>query len=245
MAGATIAPSLPVIAGVFKNTPEIELLARLILTLPALTIAIFAPLFGLIIERIGKKKVLKWGILLYAISGTTGYYVETIFMILIGRFFLGIAVAAIMTTVLTLIADYFYGNERASFMGIQGSFLAAGGMIYISAGGYLADLDWRAPFLIYLTALVFLPGVFLHLFEPERTVKSHLGDQDGQRNRLPRTVFLILAVAILSMVLVLHDPSPDPVSDAACAQDKQYSGWFRNCVFDTGKCTDFSQLQKV
>lgn len=210
MAGATIAPSLPAIAVVFKDTQQIDLLARLILTLPALTIALFAPLFGLIIERVGKKKILIWGILIYAIAGTSGYYVETIFLILVGRFFLGIAVAAIMTTVLTLIADYFYGNERASFMGIQGSFLAAGGMVYISAGGYLADLDWRAPFLIYLSALIFLPGVFLHLFEPERVVQNQVGEQIEQKVRPPRKVYLIFVIAILSMILFYMIPVQIP-----------------------------------
>jgi len=52
----------------------------------------------------------------------------------------------------TLIADYYTGQKRANFMGLQGAFMGLGGVGFLSVGGFIADLNWRFPFLIYLSA---------------------------------------------------------------------------------------------
>jgi MFS family permease len=57
MAGAVMAPSLPQINEVFNKTPHAALLTRLVITLPALFIAIFSPLYGQLIDKTGRKKV--------------------------------------------------------------------------------------------------------------------------------------------------------------------------------------------
>ena len=53
MAGAIIAPSLPQIERIFQDTDNIALLTRLILSLPAIFTAIFAPVFGLLSDKLG------------------------------------------------------------------------------------------------------------------------------------------------------------------------------------------------
>lgn len=53
MAGATLAPSLPALENHFVDTANSELLTRLVLTLPALFIALFAPLAGVVFDRFG------------------------------------------------------------------------------------------------------------------------------------------------------------------------------------------------
>ncbi len=85
MAGAVIAPSLPQIKQVFIDIENIDLLSRLIITLPALFIAIFSPLAGYLADRFGRKKLLLTSLVLYAIGGSSGYFVNDIYYILIGR----------------------------------------------------------------------------------------------------------------------------------------------------------------
>lgn len=72
-----------------------------------------------------------------------------------------------MTIVITLIADYFTGQERQKFVGIQIAFMSLGGILFIGLGGILADIGWRVPFLIYLFALLVLPLSILFLEEPK------------------------------------------------------------------------------
>lgn len=168
MAGATISPSLPAIQAHFSDVPAVDVLARLVLTLPALFIALGAPLAGLLVDRWGRKPLLVACILLYAVAGVSGVYLDALTPILIGRALLGLAVAGIMTASVTLVADYFEGDQRASFLGLQAGFMAFGGFIFLTAGGFLADVSWRGPFFIYLFALVVLPGVLWSLYEPQR-----------------------------------------------------------------------------
>lgn len=169
MAGATIAPSLPAMRDYFAAIPNADYWVRLVLTVPALFIAIGAPFVGTAIDRLGRKPLLAFAVLLYGIAGTSGAMLNDIGMILVGRVLLGLSVAGIMTTATALIADYYTGAARAQFLGFQAGFMGLGGVLFLSLGGFLADVNWRMPFLIYLLALLILPLVVLVLPEPNRT----------------------------------------------------------------------------
>jgi MFS family permease len=176
MAGATIAPSLPAMRDYFAEIPNADYWVRLVLTIPALFIAICAPFVGTMIDRFGRKPLLASSVLLYGIAGTSGAVLNDIGMILVGRVLLGLSVAGIMTTATALIADYYIGATRAQFLGFQAGFMGLGGVLFLSLGGFLADVNWRMPFLIYLLALLILPLVMLVLPEPNRTeVTQNLG----------------------------------------------------------------------
>ncbi|HHP7243970.1 MAG TPA: hypothetical protein ACFE0H_04710 [Elainellaceae cyanobacterium] len=56
MAGATIAPSLPSMQAVFADTANVEYLVRLVLTIPALFIALGAPIVDVLIDRLGRNR---------------------------------------------------------------------------------------------------------------------------------------------------------------------------------------------
>ncbi|MFC1584054.1 MFS transporter [Fibrobacterota bacterium] len=168
MAGAVVAPSLPNITSVFQQVPHAGLLTRLIITLPALFMALMSPLAGWFIDRFGRKNLILCSYLLYAAAGTSGYYLHDLYPILAGRAFLGIAVAGIMTTGITLVGDYFQGGERTAFLGFQGTFIALGGVVFISLAGFLADIHWQLPFLIYLFSLLVFCMAIPFITEPVR-----------------------------------------------------------------------------
>ncbi len=131
MAGATIAPSLPAMRDYFAATPNADYWVRLVLTVPALFIAIGAPFVGTLIDRFGRKPLLAFAVLLYGIAGTSGAVLNDIGMILVGRVLLGLSVAGIMTTATALIADYYIGAARAQFLGFQAGFMGLGGVVPI------------------------------------------------------------------------------------------------------------------
>jgi MFS family permease len=166
MSIVTISPSLPEMSSAFSELNHSEFLVKLVLTLPALFIAFSSPIAGALIDRYGRLKLLWASLILYAISGVSGYFLDDLYHILASRAILGIAVGISMTIVTTLVADYFEGMERQKFVGIQIAFMSLGGIIFIGLGGILADFNWRFPFLIYLFSLIILPLAIYFLREP-------------------------------------------------------------------------------
>ena len=93
MAGAIVAPALPEIQKHFADHASSQLLTRLIITTPALAIAIIAPLSGFLVDLFGRKRLLISSLILYAIAGTSGVWLESLETILVGRLVLGVAIA--------------------------------------------------------------------------------------------------------------------------------------------------------
>ena len=162
----TISPALPQMMRAFADIENAEFLVKLILTIPALLIAIVSPITGRLIDKHGRLRMLWIALGLYAVAGSAGFLLTNLYHILVSRIFLGVAVGMSMTVVVTLIADYFQGLERQKFVGLQIAFMSFGGILFIGLGGILADINWRFPFLIYLFALIVLPMSIAFLTEP-------------------------------------------------------------------------------
>lgn len=153
MANATISPSLPGLAAAFSDTPNIETLAGLVLSLPSLAIILTAGIFGWLADRVDRRKLLPAVMVVYALGGASGLFASTISEVLAGRIILGIGVAGVMTLVTKLAADLWSGPARAQFLGWQAAAMSGGGVIFLLAGGVLAEIGWRGPFAIYAVAL--------------------------------------------------------------------------------------------
>lgn len=209
MAGATIAPSLPEMTKAFPDNPAAETLVKLVLTIPGLAIALTSPFSGWFIDKFGRIKLLVTMLFLYAIAGSSGLYLNTLIEIIIGRIFLGIAVGGIMTTAIALIGDYFEGEERKSFLGTQAGIMALSGMLFISFGGFLADISWRYPFAIYLLALIAVPLVLIFLKEPQRN-KHHESNSSKEETQIPKMAWTIYLTAFLGMAVFYLMPVQIP-----------------------------------
>jgi MFS family permease len=199
MAGATVSPSLPAMRQQFENSisdPDLRTtLVKLIITLPALFIAIGSPIAGLIVDRFGRKPLLLIATILYGLAGTSGLYLESLPAILVGRAFLGLAVAGVMVSATTLIADYYIGPARAAFMGLQAGFMGLGGVLFLTLGGALAQQNWHYPFGIYLLAWLIVPLIMAYILEPRRQTAidpREIEASDGQSYSLPVAVLAIV-----------------------------------------------------
>ncbi len=166
MSVITISPALPQMAIAFAGVKNAAFIVKMVLTIPALMIAIVSPFTGRLIDRHGRLKILRMALVLYAIAGVGGYFLNNLYYILISRAILGISVGMSMTIVITLIADYFEGIERQKFVGLQIAFMSIGGILFLVLGGVLADISWHYPFLIYLSSLLVLPLTIIFLREP-------------------------------------------------------------------------------
>ncbi|WNZ24943.1 MFS transporter [Leptolyngbya sp. NK1-12] len=224
MAGATIAPSLPAMRQYFSAVANADYWVRLVLTVPALFIALGAPIAGTIIDRFGRKGLLGLAVFLYGLAGSSGFVLSSIGPILLGRMLLGLSVAAIMTTATTLIADYYLGAARAQFLGLQAAFMGFGGVIFLTLGGYLADLNWRLPFLIYLVAWLILPLIVFVLPEP-RINRTGAQPTAAASTEITPWLLLILtySIALLTQIVFYMIPVQIPfylqqISNASATQ---------------------------
>jgi len=125
-----------------------------------------APLAGVLVDRWRRTTVLLAAVVLYGVAGSTGAVLESLPAILVSRALLGVAVAGVMTSVTTLIADYVDGPARARFMARQAASMGVGGVVFLTLGGALADRTWRGPFVLYLAALALIPAVRRFLVQP-------------------------------------------------------------------------------
>jgi MFS family permease len=201
LAGAIVAPSLPGLRAAFAHQAGVELLARLVLTAPALGVVLGAPLVGRLVDGLGRRKVLVAGLMIYGLGGTSGLWLPTLPTILVGRFVLGLGVAGVMTASTTLIADLTAGPQRGRFMGFQAAFMGLGGLAFLTLGGRLADVGWYWPFATYAAAWLLVPAVLFTLPPdgPRRTSAS-------QTRSLPRAVLGLYAFAFGGMVLFYLAP---------------------------------------
>ena len=166
-------PALPLIQKHFSDVANANLLVKLMVVMPNVFMSIFSPVFGVLAQKVSKIKLLFFAILLYAVAGTSGYYLPTLSSIIVARAGLGIAIAGIMTVVTALIADYFDGPERSSLISMQTVFMSVGSIIYGFVAGVLADIYWRNIFTLYLVAIIYFPLAVIFLFNPQQKTDAN------------------------------------------------------------------------
>ena len=207
MSMITISASLPDMTKTFSDVPNSVALVKLSLSFPGLFIALSAIAAGIVIDRTGRLKLLGAALVLYAVGGTSGYWLENIYAILAGRALLGISVGILMTIVTTLVADYYQGQARQKFAGLQIAVMSIAGILFITLGGILADIGWRVPFLLYVFSLLILPAAYMYLKEPQKDEKPSLKASKG---RSPRIIWLIFGNVMLMWIIFFIIPVQIP-----------------------------------
>jgi len=206
MSNVAIITILPHFSNIFKNVENIELLSKLMVTLPSLAIAILAPFMGSIIYKIGKKKSVIIALIFFTLFGTAGLYLNSIYSILASRFLFGITIAILMIVNTSLIGDYFKNENRHKFMGLQSAFISIGGIVFIVGGGFLSDINWRYPFAIYGLGLFVL--VFAIKYLVEYKIDTTL--QNEQDHLLHHNLWYIYLLALLLMLVFYILPTQMP-----------------------------------
>lgn len=203
MSNVAVITVIPHLKTIFQ-IDNIELYSRLMVTLPSFTIAFLAPFLGHLIQKVGKKKSTIFALVLFSLTGTAGFYLQTMEQILISRAIFGIAVAMLMIVSTSLVGDYFKDEQRHKFMGIQMAFTSLGGVFFVVGGGILSDISWHYPFLIYSIGIFLLP--FVLKFISQNAISNLNQDEEEADNR----VFFIYVLAFLLMVIFYILPTQMP-----------------------------------
>ncbi|MHB1474457.1 MAG: MFS transporter [Dermatophilaceae bacterium] len=211
-----IAAGLPRMRDAFAAVPHSQLLIGLALTLPALSAGVCAPVMGIIVDRFGRKRLFIVALLLYGTAGCAGFFLDSLYAILLSRFILGIAVSGVATCATALISDFARRGALGASMGRQSLFMALGNVIFVFTGGLLAGFGWRWPFLLYAVGFVLVPGVVLLLDEPAPeplrplagpTAAATAGEPDRGEVGLRSWVYALLFLNMLIYFMVpVHLP---------------------------------------
>nr|WP_281951581.1 MFS transporter [Nitrosophilus kaiyonis] len=154
----------------------------------AFTQAILQVPFGVLSDKIGRKKTILIGLLLFAIGSVICAVADNIYILLLGRFLQGSG--AIGSVVTAMIADYVREDERAHAMAVMGmviamSFAAAmiigpiiGGLYSVSALFWLTAILAILALTILFTAVPEPPKIVHHYSEEEAKIKQVFKDKD-------------------------------------------------------------------
>lgn len=167
-----LGPVLPDVQREFAATPNVAVLVPIMMALPALMIALFAPFAGVMTDRLGRRTPLLVGLALYGVVGTLPLWLGSLPGIIVSRGLLGITEAVIMTSATTLIGDYFEGPARVRWLALQGAAASLAAMIFFGIGGALGELGWRTPFVMYASSFLLLPLAAFLLWEPLGAVRA-------------------------------------------------------------------------
>ncbi|WP_234542176.1 MFS transporter [Streptomyces shenzhenensis] len=162
-----LAPELPDLQAAFGSAPGAATLVPLILSVPALAVALAAPLAGVVIDRVGRKTPLVVATVLYAVFGTAPLWLGSLRAIVAGRALLGVAEAVVITCCTTLIGDYYTGQNRHRYLALQTVCATVSATAFLILGGALGNSGWRSPFQLYAVGLLIAPAmVFLPARRP-------------------------------------------------------------------------------
>lgn len=188
-----LSPVLPAMQAHFRDTPGVEYLVPLALTAPALCLALLSPLAGAVVDWVGRRRTLMVALVLYAGAGVMPLFLDDLVAIIVSRFFLGIMEAAIVTSSTTLIGDYFHGKEREKWLAYQTALASVSAVFLFMIGGALGNLGWRAPFMVYTVSLVYVVGLLLWTWEPQKSEQPK-AEISGPAARFPWASILPLCV---------------------------------------------------
>lgn len=167
MAIITLVPIVPAIIAYFKDVPNIQTLAPMVLAAPGLCVALLSPYAGYLSDKIGRRQLLLAFTLLYGIGGVLPFFIQSFPLLLGSRLLLGIGEAFILTIGSALWGDYYDQQQRTKWIVVQsitGTFLAA---LLLSLSGYLATYGWNYPFLVYSISFVIFLTSLIFIYEPQ------------------------------------------------------------------------------
>lgn len=204
MAIVLLAPVLPHMLSEFSAVAGYEYWVPMILTIPALCVALFSPVAGAMGDYFGRRRLLMLSFVVYAVVGIAPVFLHDLTSILISRIGVGLSEALIMVLSTTMIGDYYRGAARDRWLAGQTAFASMSALVFFNVGGHLGAFGWRVPFWVYTSALIMLGLVALFTWEPgdDRGDEADSAPHNASWAGFPwARMGMILAITIYGSVL--------------------------------------------
>lgn len=202
MAGGVVAPVLPT---VIQALDLDRALAGNLVSIHSLTIALFSLPLGMLADRVGASRVLVPSLVLYAVFGVAGAWMDSFWSLLATRALIGVACGGIAASSLGLIGQMYEGERRTQAIAYATSTLTLSGLFFPLLGGWAGSFNWRLTFFLYAIGLPL--GIWAAaLFASDRKVRKTARDRQSERREVLQKIFrdrrVWLVLATISMVSV-------------------------------------------
>ncbi|MGX7059203.1 MFS transporter [Vagococcus humatus] len=161
---------------------------------------ITSPISGILSDKIGRKKMIAIGMIIFSLSELLFGLAQTKTGFYVSRGLGGVAAALLMPSVTAFVADMTTIAERSKAMGMVSAAISGGFIIGPGVGGFIAYLGIRAPF--FVAAILAFIGFVLTLAvlkEPDRRIQSAVETTESGsiKDILKNPVFTSLFIIIL------------------------------------------------
>ncbi|RIK68488.1 MAG: MFS transporter [Planctomycetota bacterium] len=133
-----LAPALNELAGLKPGTPEFNQWLGMLFYIPAVCGGIFGLIGGYLTDRLGRRRVLVWSILLYAFSACAAGYSTSLIMLLVLRCTTFVGVCVEFVAAVAWLSELFPNpRQREQVLGWTQAFSSIGGLM-VAGANYLA-----------------------------------------------------------------------------------------------------------
>lgn len=180
--GLAISPIMGDLTRIFPGTSALE--TQMLEVGPNFAAIPFVFLGGWIGTKFNNNKLTFWTCLFFGVMGVLFFFVKSMVMLILLSFLIGIAAGILSPLASAFIADMFDGDKRSAQYGYTSATLNLVLMGCVIATGYLAKINWRLPFLIYL--LPFVPLFFAKGFGKYITDPTKLRAAEAAKKDVPK-----------------------------------------------------------
>jgi len=153
-------PALLELGGFLPNTVEFKTWVTALFYVPAIAGGVFGLLGGYLTDRLGRRRVLTWSILLYAFAAFAAGFSTNLYMLLFFRCLVFIGVCVEFVAAVAWLAELFDDpKRREGVLGFTQAFSSFGGLLVAVANGVAVSWSTGAPYVLF--AGVTFPGVQL------------------------------------------------------------------------------------
>jgi len=150
-------PALLELGGFQPGSPGFLRWVGILFYVPALCGGLFGLLGGYLTDRLGRRRVLTWSILIYAFAAFAAGYSTSLWMLLVCRCFVFVGVCVEFVAAVAWLAELFPDpKQRERVLGITQAFSSIGGLMVAVANGLAIQLGPSLPAVQLPSFLAFL-----------------------------------------------------------------------------------------
>ncbi len=150
--GLAVSPILGELQKIFPHATELDI--QMLTSLPSLMIIPFILLAGKLTERIDNIRLLQIGLVIFVISGVLYLLSNKMWQLVAISGMLGVGSGLIIPLSTGLIGRFFVGRYRTKQFGLSSAITNLTLVIATVIAGYLAEISWHLPFVVYLLPIV-------------------------------------------------------------------------------------------
>jgi len=196
---AVMPPILPQLASVLHGMQP----AQLMTSIAAFGMIAGGLFSGRLLHYLGVRPLTLASLLLFAVSGTSGFFLDDVFLLAASRFVLGIAGVCFSTAAMALTTARYVGEARSKVIGWQQAASQIVNVATVFLVGLLAQaLGWRSPFVLlglYASCLLLVSALSVR---PLPLLTEAQISRSGAGNYL-RIMLPMCAIAVLMGILTL------------------------------------------